>query len=126
MPEPIIQGMAKEAPTPQVVETTKVTPVAEQSTADIGWNGVPMSVYRFFNVDFGREEQRNLDQIKEVYNWAKDGISEEGDMLRKISSLQIRLGAPGVGQQRHTKLYNWVLLNRNITNLLKQREALIS
>ncbi len=88
------------------------------------YNGVPVDVLRFFNTDFNLPN-KDMDKLVDIYSWAKNGLEEltMGNVLQKISSLEVRLGAPHLNESRYDKLWNWVKLESQINDLRKQQEA---
>lgn len=118
-------GLAKSAPSEVAQE-----PIVSQSTApavqtQMIWEGVPVEVYRYFGVDVGRAEKRDIDQLKDIYEIAKDG--SEGDINRvldKINGWERKVGAPRITETVYSKIWNYVKLQNHINRLLKQQEII--
>ena len=117
-------GLAKSAPTalPQEPKAViKQDMVAPEQT----WNAVPMDVYRYMNVDFFDASDKNLGELKDIYDYAKTRSNGmPGDIIQKLDEIKNRLGEPEIGTSRLSQLSNYVRIQRNITDLQKQRRAL--
>jgi len=87
-------------------EHTTTTPIADMANS---MNGVHFEVYKFFNVN--PVESGNVDQLKAINNWAFSNAKNVGEALRKIRSLEIKLGQPKIGETRISKLYNWIRMS---------------
>jgi len=77
--------------------------------------GVHLEVYRFFNIN--PIESGNIDQLKLVNNWATQNSKGIADSVKKIRQLEMKLGAPKLGETRVSKLYNWLRLNDSVNSL---------
>lgn len=115
-------ALAKTAPVETPKQETK--PTLDQPNISAGWEGVPLSLYDHFNVDIRFIDDKTIDEMREIYAWAKEGSEDFGDVLRNIGRLELKLGQPLVGDKMHTKLYNWIKIEKNMQSLKKQRQVL--
>jgi hypothetical protein len=123
MPEQL-QGLAKSAPSPTVSEPTQ-TYVAKEIPQVPSWQGIPMDIYKYLNVDFFDSDDKMLSQLKDIHDYAKSKSNGmPGDMIQKIEELQIRLGQPNIGTTRLAQLTNWIRMDRTIKDMIKQKRAL--
>lgn len=88
------------------------------------YDGVPIDILRFFNIDLGNVENKVKDQLLEISKWAFDGSETLGDGMRKLKDLEIKLGSPRLDETRHGRLYNWVRFQRQIDDMRKRQEAI--
>jgi len=116
--------LAKEAPQPVSIPTTAPASPTTQVTNVTGYEGIPFEVYRFFNIAPATLKSDDMKQIKEIYKWAEsDGI---GDSMVKLRNLEMKIGAPHIGETRYTKIYNWVRVSNIVNSLEKEREEQVS
>jgi hypothetical protein len=115
-------ALAKTATTVEPVEQ-KETPL---STPNLSSNleGVPISLFDYFNLDIRLLDDDTIFQVKDIYDWASLGSADLGDVLMNINKIESRMGQPLVGEKKHSRIYNWVKINKNIESLKKQRMAL--
>lgn len=120
-----MEGLAKSAPTP-VIESSPQAPIEQKVVSDIpSWNGVPMDIYKYLNIDFFDASDKHLGELKDIYEYAKSrSDGRPGDMIQKIEELQHRLGEPSIGTSRLAQLTNYIRVQKNISDLMKQKRAL--
>lgn len=115
-----MEGIAKTVPAAKIeVVTQTVSPGIES----LKYNDVPVDVYRFFGIDTLTLDSRNLDKLKDISQWAFEGVETLGDGLKKLRDLEVKLGSASVGK-RWDKMYNWVKIQKHIEDMLKRQEAL--
>jgi hypothetical protein len=85
---------------------------------------VPVDIYRFFGIDLGTAEGRELDKLKDISKWAFEGVDSLGDAMLKLRGLETSLPAPRIGETIQTKMHNWIKLQSQITDLRKRQEAI--
>jgi len=115
--------LAKTAPTETPVTST---PSLSVSDGVMVYNGLPLSVPNFFNIDAFKASETETTRMNEIYSWAKNKVPEGtlGDIITKISELERQLGATVVGESRIDKMWRWTKLSRRIDDLEKERTAL--
>lgn len=87
-------------------------------------DGVPLEMYRFFNLNPAENNRDNTKYLKEIYKWAgKDSDNRVGDTFSKIRILENKLGVPRIGETRQTKMYNWIRVSNIINGLREERET---
>jgi hypothetical protein len=80
-------------------------------------------LYNFFNVK-SDESNAHLGYINE---WAKNNSKNTGEALRNLRNIELKMGQPGVGETRLSKLYNYLRLSDNIKSTsLKMADELNS
>jgi hypothetical protein len=119
----LMEGLAKSAPSPQpIISNDHTTP---QMVSEPSWQGVPMDIYKFMNVDFFDSSEKHQTELREIYEYAKaKSNGMPGDTIQKIEELQHKLGEPPIGTSRLAQLTNYIRINRNISDLLKQKRVL--
>jgi hypothetical protein len=90
------------------------------------YDGLPLSISDYFNVDTFKLDQKEKERMNEIYLWAKSKTPEGtmGDIMTKISTLERQLGATAIGDKRMDKMWRWVKLANRIEDLEKERTAL--
>ena len=85
---------------------------------------VPVDIYRFFGIDLGTAEGKQLDKLKEISEWTFGDVETLGDGMSKLKELEIKMGSPKMGQNREDRIHNYIKLQRNINDLIQRQEAL--
>lgn len=120
-----MEGLAKTAE-PQVTNHSPNSDPNEHLSKDAAaWAGVPMQVYRFFGVDFAKADPKTLTQLAEVYKYIDRGLDKRtpGRVLEKLSNLEVRLGAPKLGQTRHGRIWDWLKMGEVIKDVRRAQKA---
>ena len=119
-----MEGIAKTAqqatPTPKPEHTHILT--GDGNT--LRYAEIPVDIYRFFSIDLGTVEEKELSKLKDISDWAFNGVETLGDGLQKLRSLEIKLGTPKSGESRQDKIWQWVKIQRQVDDLLKRQEAI--
>ena len=117
------QGLAKSPPT--LTPIVAKAPITATEVSVPSWQGVPMDIYKFMNIDFFDSSEKHQAELKDIYEYAKGRSNGmPGDMIQKIEELQNRLGEPSIGTSRLAQLTNYIRVVRNISDLNKQKKAL--
>ena len=121
-----MEGLAKSASQPVEVAPKEVVhsdPVSVNT--EPSWSGVPMAVYRFFNVDFSKVDGKTVDQLKDIYQYASNESQDKsiGGILNLIRDLELKLGQPRLTETAYSKIWNYVTINKQIRSLEKEKEA---
>ena len=114
--------LAKTAPQP----VTETPPQLTQANGIMVYDGLPLSVSDYFNVDAFTLEDKDKERLTTIYSWAKNKVPEGtmGDVMTKISQLERQLGAIAINEKRSDKLWRWVKIANRIEDLEKERNAL--
>lgn len=113
-----------------LAKTSVETPVEQKetplSTPNLTSNleGVPLSLFDYFNLDIRLLDDDTIMQVRDIYEWARLGSSDLGDIMGNISKVESRMGQPLIGEKSHSRIYNWVKINKSIESLKKQKMAL--
>ena len=108
----------------EVTDTTGSIPSSEDVFS------VPLQIYRYFSEVKEKIDTKDAAKIKDIFNYAKEFISEKGDepsvgnILEKISEIEHRLGAPHFNERRYDKLWNYIKIEMHINDMRKQQDAL--
>ena len=113
-----------------IAKSTPTTsePVSTRSTAPLSGqtyfhDGVPVDIYRHFNVPMEMADNKTKDMLREVSDWAFEGESI-GDGLQKIRNLERKLGMAGY-RETHSKVWNWIKLQKQVDELTKRQNSLV-
>ena len=137
MPETLIPvqppiGLAKSAPIPMAspVEASNdaviVPPVDPQPMLSApSFEGIPVETIRYFGMDIGKLSSGEIEQLKDIHNWSKPNEGEDtiGGRLQKLKSLETKLGAPKYYETKLSRLWSWVKMDSNISELRKRQSA---
>lgn len=104
---------------PVIVQSSHVT----SSIPTYDYDGIPIDILRFFNIDLGNIENKVKDQLVAVSKWAFNGVESLGDGMKKLRDLEIKLGSPRMDETRYGRLFNWVRFESQIQDLKKRQEA---
>jgi hypothetical protein len=103
-------------------------PRAFQPTSTSGISSVPTvawDILRFFNVDMNDlNKGSNEEQLKEIEHWTFKNEETLGDGLKKLRDLEIALGSPRHDETRHSRIFNWVKMEKAINDLRARQGAL--
>ena len=75
-------------------------------------------VYRFFN----SQKDGGDTHIHEISKWAFSDSDNVGDALNKIRKLELKLGAPSIGETRISKISNWIRIDNSINGKRKEMD----
>lgn len=117
--------LAKSSPAPAApAKVEEKAPVNISGT--MTWEEVPIDIYRQFDIELGTIQPKEINKIKDIYEWAKTKCDEPtlGNILNRISTLENTLGSPAIGHQRYDKMWNFIKLQRQVDDLLKRQEAM--
>lgn len=101
-------------PAPISIEITPSNNVITQE-------GVPISVIRYFGIDTRKIDNKDKEQLKEIYIFIKDNPN---GLYTILSNIERKLGAPSLGETRFGRIWNYLKLTNQIDNLEKDRKAL--
>lgn len=83
---------------------------------------VPMEIERMLGVDAGIPlDVKN--RLSTIYEIAKEGAKDLGDVLSNVSALQRKIGASKIGQEAINRIYNYAVLLKRQNDLDKQIKA---
>lgn len=124
-----LPGLAKVAPTPPPVSETHEIQVATPPTGLPGyeWQGIPIDIIRHFNIDLRTTPAKDLEQIKEITEWAKSKTLDEpsiGNILSQIAKVQRQLGVPGVNERAYEKTWRFIKAQKVIDEMHKRQESM--
>lgn len=106
------EGIVKSATAP--APATPAAPVKQESfmTEKDTYNGVHGEVYNYFNLNPSADSGNP--QLKTISDWAVKDSKTVSESLRKIRTLEHKVGQPALGETRLSKLYNWVRMTSMI------------
>ena len=117
-----MEGIAKTAQ-PEVQPVTAPAQGAKTPQLANVMDGVNFEVYRYFNInpvlDGGNE------QLKEVNNWAFASVKKPSEAIRKIRTLELKMGQPALGETRLSKMHNWVRMTNMAKGLIHKRDEAV-
>jgi len=108
------QTEAQPAATPQGTTTPKFANVMD---------GVHFEVYKYFNVNpvLGGGNA----QLKEINSWAFNGAKKPYEAIKKIRSLELKMGQPALGETRLSKMHNWIRMTNMANGLVQKRDEAV-
>ena len=107
-------GLAKSA-TEVAQDSLKVlqNPVSDGVMATEDIHIIHPEAYSYFNIN-SSDDNPGLDK---VVSWAKEEAKTPSEVLNKINNLETKLGQPGAGETRLSKLSNWVRMTQSIKDV---------
>ncbi len=116
-------------PSPTLTQPVLSPTQAPTGMANYEWQGIPVDVCRHFQVELGTIPTKDLEQLKEITEWAKSKTSDEpsiGNILQQISKIQRELGAPRLNERAYQKVHQFIKLQRVIDETRKRQDSLRS
>ena len=119
-----MEGLAKTAESVDPIAPQIGTNLPPQTSNHFLWEGVPLDVFHFFNVEISNSNDKTNSEMKDIYKWAsQDANGKMGDVMEKLRSLETRLGVPRLGETRIGKMSNWIRLSTKIDDIRKHMRA---
>lgn len=75
----------------------------------------------YFGMDRPSLEEKN--DLRELYRLIDGGKLEKGELMSKLRHLEIRLGAPPTGENRLRRIINFLALDKQIEELIKEQQS---
>jgi hypothetical protein len=116
-------SIAKSAPSTAPMPVSTDTP-SLTGFSNFQFDGVDISLYNFFDIDLGHADDTQKSRLKDIYDWAMSENKTLGDGMLRIRSLETRLGQPPIGMSRINKLWNFIKIEHQMSDLRKRQEAL--
>ncbi len=108
--------------------TAPVLPSAPiPSVSSFEWQGVPIDVFRTFNTEMSTVPAKDIQQLKDITDWAKSKVGNEGtigDILSKISEIRQKVGQPIINGKSYSKVWEYVKLQKIADEALKRQQSL--
>lgn len=120
-----MSGLAKTAEEVKPVEAVvhPETPKLSSSNGEFNYMGVPVDMFRYFNVDLGKESQAKLEKIDFINGWLKEKSESIGDRLMELRRIENKLGMSGT-DSRVDKIYRYMRLSSNMQEMEKRMKAM--
>jgi len=115
--------LAKSAEPSPIPEVTQPVKSSTPQPGNLEMGTVPFETYRFFGISPGNIPDKDLNQIKDVYDWAKQDSKDLGESLYKIRQLEIKMGQPALGESRYSRMWNYVRMSKAFNTIKANREA---
>lgn len=77
------------------------------------FDGVHLDMYDFFNIPVTNLKQDTHNRLSYVMSWASKKTDNLQQALRRLNSLNRRLGCAATGEVKLDNIYNWLRLNGN-------------
>lgn len=102
-------------------EGIEVRPLAVEPQSDTSQvETLPLQSY----LNLEHPTSRELTQVREVWDYLADKANGVGDLLYQFRQLEARMSPPKLGETRLAKIYNYVNLQKQITEAEQQRDSL--
>jgi hypothetical protein len=114
------------------VETQSVQPQIAPPPSGIAgyeWEGVPVDIFRHFQVEMGTMPTKDIEQLRDITKWAKSRTVDEpsiGNVLREVSRVQRELGAPALNERNYSKVWRFIKAQMVIDEMTKRQQSLRS
>ena len=110
--------------TPSTAEPVSIRSTAPLSGQTYMHDGIPVDIYRHFDVPMDMADNKQKDMLREITGWAFEGESI-GDGLQKIRNLERKLGMAGY-RETYSKVWNWIKLQKQVDELTKRQNSLVA
>jgi hypothetical protein len=79
-------------------------------------------------MDLGTTPTKEIEKVREIYEWAKGRCEEPtlGNIMQRITSIINQLGAPALDEKRWDKAWRWIRMTKQIEDLEKRRDSMRS
>ena len=108
---------------------TQVSPTSVMTSTDVKslfvYENIPIDIGRYFQVDLFSAENKVKKQLTDIYEWSRLGNEEDtiGNSLQKISKLDSNLGTRVQDRTKLDRIWNWVILDKQIKELRKRQSV---
>jgi len=77
----------------------------------------------YFGMDRPLLDEKN--DLRYIYNWVRKQGEEKGDQMLALKKLEIKLGFPPTGENRLKRIVNYLKIDEQLEDLLKEQEAYV-
>lgn len=118
---PLLKSSTIETPPPQAQPLTPPTGIAGYE-----WEGVPVDVFREFQVEMSNVPAKDIEQLREITAWAKSKVDEPtvGNVLQQIARLRRELGTPAYNERGYQRVWQFVKMQKAIDEMTKRQNSL--
>lgn len=101
-------------------EPSTIAPTPRETVGDAVDIG-EIQVKQYFDIDYADDSQsKNVEVIK---NWAREkGFNDKETLRFELKKLEVKLGAPDLGEKRTAKIARYLELDRRLGDTLKEME----
>jgi hypothetical protein len=116
-------GLAKTSQQTEV-QPAPVHPDTQGVSTNERWQEIPMSIYKYFNVDIVALDDNTLEKLKFIKSWAEEGLTDKDifSVMGRLRQEETKMGASNWWQKRLDRMYDYTKLNSQINKLLKEKE----
>ena len=114
--------IAKSSPSSTPITSAPIS-VAPLSGQTYMHDGVPVDIFRHFNLPMEMSDNKQKDMLRDISSWAFEGESI-GDGLQKIRNLERKLGMAGY-RETYSKVWQWIKLQKQVDELSKRQNSLV-
>jgi hypothetical protein len=112
-----MEGILKSAPTDAVVQ-----PVVQRDTQPVMFNGVPLMMVEFFELDPRNLSSQEKRQLNEIYEFFRKPDSKQEDLYSAMRSIEQARGI--TSESRVNRMHRWIKINQQINDLRVKRDML--
>lgn len=126
--KPEVSSWAKEAPSSQVVENKELISSPKESlggSVEMGINGVPIDLYRYFCVDIGSASPATIEKLRSINQLSSSLWSSNAERIDGIRAIERKMGKDYL-RNPIDRVYGYLKLSKNIQDLEKQRNEMVS
>lgn len=120
-----MSGLAKTAEAVKPVEPIvhKEGAKLTSSEGEFNYLGVPVDMYRHFNLDLGKASQAKLEKIDFINGWLKQTQESVGDRLMELRRIESKLGMSGM-DSRIDRVWQYMRLSSNMKEMEKRMKSM--
>ena len=118
------ESMLKAVPTVSTEPVdSKPVGTSEPISRTLVYEGVPLELMHYFNVEMRNISEGALKHLGEIYNLMDGKNKQMGDLITEIRKVENKLGQPSNTETRYGRVWHYLKLTNRINDLEKQRGA---
>lgn len=120
-----MSGLAKTAEEVKPVEPVVHAEGAKLTSSEGEFNylGVPVDMFRYFNLDLGKASSSKLEKVDYINGWLKESNESVGDRLMELRKIENKIGMSGM-DSRIDKVWQYMRLSKNMKEMEKKMKAM--
>lgn len=123
-----MEGLAKSVEVSSSISNPSAPNISTGQAPVEAWAGVPLQVYRFLGIDFAQADPKTMEEVATVFKYIDQDLDKRttGRVLEKLSEIELRLGAPKLGETRHGRICDYLRMNEVIKDVRRQQRAIVN
>lgn len=107
--------MVEQVLVPPIQKEVEQPPITEQVKSD--YYGIPVDCLKHFSISMHNLSGAEISQLRDIVDWAK--TFSDGNVIKNISNLQIKLGSPALNEKNYEKAWRFVKMQKLTSSIIK-------